>query len=194
VWLKFSKWLEENELVLPIGLTEFTTFLSELKKKDGEYISYGSLCMHALFRTRRHALFRSHDLLMARRGLLFSDMSNQTDTSCSRWGPMTTLEDGTPCPEYVVLILSNTATGKTEWRIDRMKGEAGRCPVAALFTYISMCKSQGDICTSLTSDDSIFLGITKSKDGSTMCYTSLTSPDPLAKDTKSIIHGCCWSG
>jgi hypothetical protein len=51
-----------------------------------------------------------------------------------------------------------------------MKGEAGLCPVAALFTYISMCKSQGDICTSLTIDDSIFLGITKSKDCSTMCY------------------------
>jgi len=271
VWLKFSKWLEENELILPVGLTEVTNFLSELKKKDGEYISYGSLRMHkatvintlkltgdltctntaeearvqalidtvkrqqpdqarytntfdlddvltwliedyaltghrflrrnfaskdrrqharkrAVVTLKLHGLFRSHDLLMARRGLLFSDISNQADTSCSRWGPMTELDDGTPCPEYVVLILSNTkATGKTEWRIDCMKGEAGLCPVAALFTYISMCKSQGDICTSLTSDDSIFLGITKSKDGSTMCYTSLTSPDPLAKDTKSIM-------
>ena len=169
VWLKFSKWLEENELILPVGLTEVTNFLSELKKKDGEYISYGSLRMHkatvintlkltgdltctntaeearvqalidtvkrqqpdqarytntfdlddvltwliedyeltghrflrrnfaskdrrqharkrAVVTLKLHGLFRSHDLLMARRGLLFSDMSNQADTSLFQMG------------------------------------------------------------------------------------------------------------
>ena len=44
--LKFSKWLDETSRTFPVSLTDIVNFLCTVTKKDGDYISYGSLRLY----------------------------------------------------------------------------------------------------------------------------------------------------
>ena len=46
VWAKFTKWLSEQELILPIPMTTVVNFLGQLRTRAGDFISYGSFRLH----------------------------------------------------------------------------------------------------------------------------------------------------
>jgi hypothetical protein len=142
----------------------------------------------AVMALKLHGLFRSDCCRWMQRGVLYDDADKQHDHSSSYWGPMTALDDGSTCPEFVHLVLTQTKTTEVvEHRIGCLRSDAALCPVAALFTYVTMCKTQGDMAKSLSKTDSVFMGITKSKDNGVKCYTALLSSEPLAKDTLHIM-------
>ena len=119
------------------------------------------------------------------RGVLYDDPTVQTDKSSSYWGPMSTLDDGTICPEFVRLLLTQTKSSNTaEHIIYSLKSEPALCPVAALFTYVSMHKKLKDIVSPIDKTESIFLSVTKQQG----FYRPIGTAQPVAKDTKAIME------
>ena len=139
----------------------------------------------AIVTLKLHSLFRSDCCRWMQRGVLFDDPTVQTDKSSSYWGPMSTLDDGTSCPEFVRLLLTQTKSSNTaEHIIYSLKSEPALCPVAALFTYVSMHKKLKDIVSPIDKTESIFLSVTKQQG----FYRPIGTAQPVAKDTKAIME------
>ena len=118
------------------------------------------------------------------RGTLFDDPEVQPDKTSSYWGPMSTLNDGTTCPEFVRLWLTQTkSSGATEHIIYCLKSEPALCPVAALFTYVSMYRKLGGIASPIDKTESVFLSVMKQIGA----YRPIGTAEPVAKDTKTIM-------
>jgi hypothetical protein len=69
-----------------------------------------------------------------------------------------------------------------EHKIPFCPSEPAHCPVLALFTYVKLCKDL-DIATYIDHESSIWLGTTAGRNGGKKCYVTLSSSEPIAKDT-----------
>ena len=140
----------------------------------------------AVVTLKLHGLFRSGDCLQMQRGSLFDDLPSSRLGSF--WGPTSILDDGSSCPEWVLLRLTSTKTsGEVEHKVPFCPSEPALCPVLALFSYISLVKTLS-ISPHVAAESSLWLGITASTDAGLKCYKPLTSADPLANDTKLLMQ------
>ena len=97
---------------------------------------------------------------------------------------MSTLNDGTTCPEFVRLWLTQTkSSGATEHIINCLKSEPALCPVAALFTYVSMYRKLDGIVSPIDKTESLFMSVTKQIG----FYRPIGTAQPVAKDNKTIM-------
>ena len=140
----------------------------------------------AVVTLKLHGLFRSGDCLQMQRGSLFDDIPSSRLGSF--WGPTSKMDDGSTCPEWVILRLTSTKTsGLVEHKVPFCPSEPALCPVLALFTYISLVKTLS-ISPHVAAESSLWLGTTAGTDGGRKCYKPLTSADPLASDTKQLMQ------
>jgi len=144
----------------------------------------------AVVTLKLHGLFRSGDCLQMQRGSLFDDIPSSRLGSF--WGPTSKMDDGSTCPEWVILRLTSTKTsGLVEHKVPFCPSEPALCQVLALFTYISLVKTLS-ISPHVAAESSLWLGTTAGTDGGHKCYKPLTSADPLASDTKQLRHAASW--
>jgi hypothetical protein len=69
-----------------------------------------------------------------------------------------------------------------EHKIPFCPSEPALCPVLALFAYVKICKDL-DITAYTDHESSIWLGTTAGRNGGKKCYVTLSSSEPIAKDT-----------
>ena len=141
----------------------------------------------AVVTLKLHGLFRSSCCAQMERGSLFSDPTEQSDTS-SHWGPMSSLTGGMRCPSWVSLRLSKTKTsGPVTSKIEFLPSEPALCPVANLFTYVQICRKKGNFAEFITAQHCIFTGNSTQREGGVKRFCPITTADPLGRDTKEVM-------
>ena len=149
------------------------------------FTNRGVMRRRAIVNLKLHLLFRSDDCLQMSRGSLFD--VKQDSSLGSHWGPMTTTDGGQQCPEWVLIRLSKTKTsGLVEHKIPFCPSEPALCPVLALYAYVKMYKGL-KLASYVNHEASIWLGITAGREGLDKCFLTLSTPDPIAKDTLGVM-------